>query len=546
MKEKVGLVTTLVAHDTGATKYLETRTLPLYEAFSPSNTTFLTFMTMFGKQAVFWSWKRSSRPVRLPTLCTLPRAVQGRAPLGRRLNCTANSTVDSCQTLGPCKRPRHDTAHRFATSSTEAEPRERHLLSTSVPTSGEQAWQMYHETLAQRNEYLEQEQVSKSRAMYQAWERATQTSKQSQHQRNQAGVTVVKTLVKQTQKQQQATEQQERMLAEYSTRAHLYLQQAVEFKYPPAMVLLANQMIHEAGEQWRKMAASETNVICETLNKAVDLYRRAGDLGSGEAFFNLGNLLWTGFPDQTTDEEESDFIEGQPSTIHLTIALERDTTESLQVFRSAIALGDTDAMYFVGATQLSAPVGTIPLAAANPPYSSSLANQKQWFHEGLELVKRAANNGHGGAMYYLALLYLNGHDGLGILPCEPADFVGRLNLAVEQGDNADALVLRGHSYFHGENGYPPHFGQAFQDFIRAAETHEHADAAVSAGAMLHRGYPGVPQDRQRAFQLYQYAGELGSMEGWRNVVACYLTGEGVPESREAANYIRKTILKDHP
>lgn len=61
--------------------------------------------------------------------------------------------------------------------------------------------------------------------------------------------------------------------------------------------------------------------------------------------------------------------------------------------------------------------------------------------------------------------------------------------------------------------------------------------------MLHTGI-GVHKDQRRAFDFYQTAGELGSIEGWQNVVACYTTGEGVPQSLETARYIRETMLKD--
>ena len=66
---------------------------------------------------------------------------------------------------------------------------------------------------------------------------------------------------------------------------------------------------------------------------------------------------------------------------------------------------------------------------------------------------------------------------------------------------------------------------------------------LSAGAMLHTGI-GVRKDQERAFELYQAAGELGSVEGWKNVVACYTTGEGVPKSLETARYLADTMLKD--
>lgn len=74
---------------------------------------------------------------------------------------------------------------------------------------------------------------------------------------------------------------------------------------------------------------------------------------------------------------------------------------------------------------------------------------------------------------------------------------------------------------------------------------------VSAGAMLHSGIRSedgtsyiVERDQQRAFDLYQQAGELGSLEGWRNVVHCYATGQGVPRCLETAKHIAQTMLSN--
>ena len=64
-----------------------------------------------------------------------------------------------------------------------------------------------------------------------------------------------------------------------------------------------------------------------------------------------------------------------------------------------------------------------------------------------------------------------------------------------------------------------------------------------AGAILFHG-AGVQQDKRKAFELYQAAGEMGSVEGWRNVVACYAHGEGIPQSIETAKYIASVMLNN--
>ena len=150
--------------------------------------------------------------------------------------------------------------------------------------------------------------------------------------------------------------------------------------------------------------------------------------------------------------------------------------------------------------------------------------------------------GHGGALYYLALLHLNGEPQLGITS-SINEFVRYLDEAVEAG-NADALFTRGHCHYHGSDGYQQDYLKALKDFLRAAYEGHHADAAVSAGAILHTGIDGIIlRDQEKAFELYQNAGEWGSREGWQNVVACYISGEGVPQSLEIAEYIAETMLK---
>lgn len=235
----------------------------------------------------------------------------------------------------------------------------------------------------------------------------------------------------------------------------------------------------------------------EDIAKAMEYYRQAK---SAEGYFNLGHLLWTGSEDE--------------------VELQSDPDAAMEAFQRAIDLGDSDAMYFVGVQHLSRDES-----------------------EGLDLVTKAANAGHSGALYYIALLHYSGNEALGIPACSKQEFVTRLDQAADAGDG-EALFLRGHGYYHGDDGRPQDHHAALDNFLLATDA-GHADAAVSAGAMLHQGVAGIiPKNQQRAFELYQVAGELGSLEGWRNVVACYALGEGVPQSKETAKYIAKTMLKE--
>lgn len=143
-------------------------------------------------------------------------------------------------------------------------------------------------------------------------------------------------------------------------------------------------------------------------------------------------------------------------------------------------------------------------------------------------------------LFFPFLQHLNGEPQVQLEPCSLNEFVVLLDRAVDAG-SVDAQFVRGNSFYWGTEGYPQDFKRALDDFLHAADEGQ-ADSAVSAGAMFHNGV-GVLKDQRKAFELYQLAGELGSKEGWINVVDCWQQGLGVPKSEETARYIRETMLK---
>jgi len=372
-------------------------------------------------------------------------------------------------------------------------------FSTQDRKLGEHLYQQYFETRAELENLVAEKEKQKSKEMFKAWQRSEERAKNPKT----TGVAVVKTLVKQTRKQTKAAREEQESLERQAQE--LLEQAALELKYPQALVQLGNQTLLKVPDSSNKK---------ESLDRVMDLYRQAGECGAAEGWYNSGNLLWTGYKD-VNDEN----------------LLPADQDASMEIFHKAIDLGDPDAMYFVGVQRLS---------VVDADEECTDQHQLEALRAGLELIEQAGGLGHGGALYYLALFYLNGHHSLDIAACSPREFVKRLDKAVDAG-NSDALFLRGHSYYHGENGYSHNYRFALEDFLKAADE-GHADAAVSAGAMLHQGHPGIHRDQEKAFELYQHAGELGSIEGWRNVVACYATGEGVPQSKEIAKYIAETML----
>jgi len=371
--------------------------------------------------------------------------------------------------------------------------------------TGEECYQRALDAMQQAKMAREEAEAKRSAEQFEAWQKAQEAETKGRPRKE--GVAVVKTIAKQARQASQAPDK------ELEEQAQFWMSKAALHGHATALVRLGNAALEKANTSKQVAEAREYAL------KAMEYYEMAGEKGSAEGWFNLGHMLWAEGPSEQDGE---------------TIIVKKDNKKSMKVFYKAIDLGDRDAMFFVGVQLLSDDGAG---STADDEYSS-LAER---YRAGLDLIEQAANLEHGGALYYLCLMHLNGHEELQIPACAPEEFVNRLDAAADGGDS-DALFLRGHCFYHGDDGYEQSFESALENFLAAAEA-GHSDAAVSAGAMLHQGV-GVQRDQRRAFELYQMAGELGNIEGWRNVVACYASGEGVPRSEEMAKYIAKTVLKD--
>lgn len=397
----------------------------------------------------------------------------------------------------------------------------RYLSSSSTTTSvnnNNNGNQLYEDAMArmqQADDYDQQQEEERSQRMYEAWQQSQDKTPKMQ------GVKVVKTLVKETRKRtlhpnSSSSEQYRRDALDLLHRA------AYEFQHPQAAVQLGNALLKQASS-----SKTEPSQQDELATEAMNLFRAAGESGSRVGWYNLGQLLWTGFPPQHEEDHENEedeperIIEPAEEPTAVNQSIPADLHKAMEAFTKAIDLGDSDAMYLVGVHRLT-------------------QGGKENYQSGTKLIERAADAGHGGALYYLALLHLNGEPHIGLEPCSLEEFAQRLDKAVEAG-NVDAQFVRGHSYYHGTEGYPQNYKKALEDFLQAADA-GHADSAVSAGAMYFNGV-GAPTDQTRAFELYQLAGELGLEEGWVNVVDCWRQGLGVPKSEETATYIEETMLK---
>jgi len=385
-------------------------------------------------------------------------------------------------------------------------------------TTGDELYQRAIRTMKEIEAVGKRKADEKSEKMYKAWEKAKQAEVSPKSQ----GVIVVKTLTSETRKEKNQKDKDEQKRLEDGA-LELLEEAAFKYDHPLALVHLGNLALEKAGS--KELVNDDLKQRAE-IDTAITLFEKAGMSGSRVGWFNLGQLYWTGFPElilPTADNDDDDSSNiGSTGLGETEQILQPDLHIAMEAFVKAIDLGDTDAMYLVGVHRLT-------------------AAGRENIYSGLKLIERAGDEGHSGALYYLALLYLNGEPSINLSPCSELEFIEHLNRAVDAG-SVDAMFTRGHSYYHGTEGYVQNHQRAFEDFLRAADE-GHAESAVSAGAMLHNGI-GVQRNQTKAFELYQMAGELGSVEGWKNVVACYATGEGVPKSLETAKYIADTMLQD--
>jgi len=387
--------------------------------------------------------------------------------------------------------------------------------------TGEDTYQQALQLMKQADDLDEKKEEDRSNMMYEAY----QESKEKELNPKLQGVKVVKTLVKQVRKDRTKNDGSSDKRNE---AVELLKQAANEHNHPDAAIQLGNMLLKTASRSLNnKVKQDGKSDAKDSVVKAIDLFRRAGDAGSRVGWYNLGHLLWTGFPSPGDTEGKS---EEQNSSGAVAKEIEDDTRivvadmkEAMNAFRKAIELGDSDAMYLVGVHRLG-------------------QNDLESNRIGFDLIERAADAGHHGALYYVALMNLNGEPEIGLEPCSLGKFVTLLDRAVEAG-SVDAQFVRGNSFYGGTDGYPQDFKRALDDFLQAADE-GHADSAVSAGAMYHNGV-GVLKEQRKAFELYQLGGELGSKEGWINVVDCWQQGLGVPKSEETARYIKETMLKEN-
>jgi TPR repeat protein len=246
--------------------------------------------------------------------------------------------------------------------------------------AGEDIYQRALQLMKEADDYDEEKENERSNMMYEAY----QKSKERELNPKSQGVTVVRTLVKEVRKDR--TKKKSSSIKR-DEAVELLKQAANDFNHPDAAIQLGNMLLKMASRSIIKKDKKDGSDPKALVSKAVELFRQAGDAGSRVGWYNLGHLLWTGFPpigdaeDASEEQNGSAPVDKDIEDIRIIVP---DMEEAMNSFSKAIELGDSDAMYLVGVHLLG-----------QEDLESNL--------NGMDLIERAADTGHDGALYYLAL-----------------------------------------------------------------------------------------------------------------------------------------------
>jgi TPR repeat protein len=272
-------------------------------------------------------------------------------------------------------------------------------FSTSSPTAskGEVLYQQALQLMKQAKEIDENREQEKSQMMYEAWKKSQEKELNPKSQ----GVKVVKTLVKEARKDQTNNNSRDKKIE----ADELLKQAANDYNHPEAAIQLGNMLLNQASRSIssnkdknknknnnkRQNGGSDSK---NSVTQAMQLFRQAGEAGSRVGWYNLGHLLWTGFPTTPENYDEDEHDNNVNVNVNINIKIDEvddtrivvaDMEEATNAFRKAIDLGDSDAMYLVGVHHLA-------------------KEDQENCRYGINLIEQAADAGHGGALYYLALL----------------------------------------------------------------------------------------------------------------------------------------------
>ena len=249
----------------------------------------------------------------------------------------------------------------------------------------------------------------------------------------------------------------------------------------------------------------------------------AAAVGAGLAAYYLGVAEPTGTPSPRVLEARN--AQAGAAEVQLT---ENGTTPVLPDARAAMAV-----------TPLPTEGGPAPLAVPGEDpaalYTDAVRRIEAKDNTGIEMLRRAANQGHAAAQFYLATLYENGEGGLKKDALEARRWTER---AAQLGDRK-AMHNLGLYYFEGSGG-AKNSTTAAQWFRRAADLGL-VDSQYNLARLYEEGL-GVTENDAEAYKWYLIAAKNGDSESQKSAVRIksQLTAEAQGASERSANGFKPT------
>ena len=318
--------------------------------------------------------------------------------------------------------------------------------------------------------------------------------------------------------------------------------------------------LHKAAERGNAAAQFELGEcysnglgVPQNTEEAVRLFRLSAEQGNAQGQFHLGISYGSDIAGSPENQEEAmkwirkSAEQGYPEAVELLDAMDRQDAESAY---SEAVVGDADAQYQLGMHFI---------------FGDGVS---QNYKEGVEWLRKSAEQGHAEAQYELSVCYRQGES----VPQNDLEAVKWIRMAAEQGldraqSNLGMYYLRGigvskdlevainwlrkaaeqgndrgqcifgECYLNGE-GVPQDEVEAVKWFRKSAEQ-EYAGAQYNLGECYFYG-KGVPENKTEGVNWWRKAAEQGNARGQFSLGVCYFNGEGIAQNQtEGINWIRK-------
>jgi uncharacterized protein len=198
-----------------------------------------------------------------------------------------------------------------------------------------------------------------------------------------------------------------------------------------------------------------------------------------------------------------------------------DNAEALRLRRKAAEQGHAEAQYWLGIM-----------------YHGGIEGVPQDLVQAVRWYRKAAEQGHAAAQYVLNTVYRYG--GFGV----PQDWAEALKWCLKAAEQGHALALRdlGTYYYYGE-GVPQDYAEGLK-WLRKAARQGQSGAQWLLGVTYQDGIKGVPQNCVLAYMWYNLAGSSSGVFVPRNNIAAKMTSAQIAEGQRMSERCLRSNYTD--